>query len=128
MNIGTALVLTALLLAPLTELPAAHLAQPAARHTGSTALFNGKDLTGWQGDTNVWRVRDGVIAGGSLAGNPQNEFLATRRNYRDFVLRYESKVVATGKYNSGVQFRSVRITQPPNGNCRAFTETVTILS
>lgn len=81
---------------------------------GAQSLFNGKDLTGWQGNTNVWRVLDGAIVGGSLAGNPRNEFLATQRTCRDFVLRYESKVVATGSFNSGVQFRSVRISQPPN--------------
>ena len=51
---------------------------------------------------------------GSLDGNPRNEFLATKRTYRDFVLRYESKVVAPGNFNSGVQFRSVRIAKPPN--------------
>jgi hypothetical protein len=81
---------------------------------GEQSPFNGKDLTGWQGNTNVWRVQDGALVGGSLAGNPRNEFLATERSYRDFVLRYESKVVAPGNFNSGVQFRSVRITQPPN--------------
>ena len=40
-------------------------------------LFDGHSLTGWEGNTNVWRVRDGLIVGGSLDGNPQNEFLAT---------------------------------------------------
>lgn len=77
-------------------------------------LFNGKDLTGWEGNTNVWRVQDRAITGGSLRGNPRNEFLTTKKTYRDFILRYESKVVATNNFNSGVQFRSVRIPNPPN--------------
>ena len=75
----------------------------------------GASLAGWEGDTNVWRVRDGVIIGGSMNGNPQNEFLATLRSYTNFVLRLEYKLVGTeGFVNSGVQFRSVRLSHPPN--------------
>ncbi|MDO8542634.1 MAG: DUF1080 domain-containing protein [Opitutaceae bacterium] len=78
-------------------------------------LFNGSDLAGWDGDPAVWRVRDGVMVGGSLEGNPRNEFLATKRTYRNFVLRVEYKLVGTeGFVNGGVQFRSVRVKQPPN--------------
>jgi hypothetical protein len=28
-----------------------------------TPLFNGKDLTGWDGDARFWSVQDGVIVG-----------------------------------------------------------------
>lgn len=79
------------------------------------ALFNTTDLTGWEGDPGVWRVRDGAIIGGTLEGNPRNEFLATTRPYRNFVLRLEYRLTGTeGFVNGGVQFRSVRIKQPPN--------------
>ncbi len=78
-------------------------------------LFNGRDLSGWAGDPAVWRVQDGVIVGGSLEGNPRNEFLATKGSHRNFVLRLEYKLVGTeGFVNGGVQFRSVRVKQPPN--------------
>jgi HEAT repeat protein len=78
-------------------------------------LFDGRSLQGWEGNTNVWRVRDGVIIGGFLAGNPKNEFLATTRSYSNFVLRLEYKLVGIeGFINSGVQFRSVRVSDPPN--------------
>ena len=103
-------------------------AQPAKTKAGKNAgvavvaappepgvLFNGKDLANWDGDPGVWRVRDGVIVGGSLAGNPRNEFLATTRSFRNFALRVEYKLTGTeGFVNGGVQFRSVRIAQPPN--------------
>jgi HEAT repeat protein len=83
--------------------------------SGSPGLFNGRDLGGWDGDPAVWRVQDGAIVGGSLDGNPRNEFLATTRGYRNFVLRLEYKLVGTeGFVNGGVQFRSVRVAQPPN--------------
>lgn len=79
-------------------------------------LFDGKTLAGWEGETNkVWRVRDGVIVGGSLEGNPRNEFLATLKSYKNFHLRLEYKLVGTqGFVNGGVQFRSQRIPNPPN--------------
>src|SRR5262245_5068969 len=40
------------------------------------ALFDGKTLDGWEGDTaKTWRVEDGAIAGGSLDTEvPRNEF------------------------------------------------------
>ena len=79
------------------------------------ALFDGHSLAGWEGNTTVWRARDGVIMGGSLAGNPRNEFLTTTRSLTNFILRLEYKLVGTdGFVNSGVQFRSVRIKQPAN--------------
>ncbi len=79
-------------------------------------LFDGKSFDGWEGETNkVWRIRDGVILGGSLEGNPRNEFLATRKAYKHFHLRFDYKLVGTqGFVNGGVQFRSRRIANPPN--------------
>lgn len=39
------------------------------------SLFDGKTFKGWNGETSkVWRIIDGAIVGGSLEGNPQNEF------------------------------------------------------
>jgi hypothetical protein len=81
----------------------------------TTSLFDGKSLDGWEGDTKVWRVVDGVIVGGSLQGNPRNEFLTSTKSYTNFVLKLEYKLVGTeGFINSGVQIRSRRIPQPPN--------------
>ena len=79
------------------------------------SLFDGQSLAGWEGETNkVWRVRNGVIAGGSLDGNPRNEFLATLKSYKNFHLRLDYKLTGTqGFVNSGVQFRSQRIANPP---------------
>ena len=79
------------------------------------ALFDGQTLAGWEGDTNVWRVRDGIIIGGSLQGNARNDFLATTRAWTNFVLHLEYKLVGTeGFVNGGVQFHSLRTPQPPN--------------
>jgi len=88
----------------------------AALHAQPVPLFDGQSFHGWEGDTHtVWRIRDGVILGGSMEGNPRNEFLATTRSYKNFHLRLEYRLVGTeGFVNGGVQFRSVRIADPPN--------------
>lgn len=96
-----------LILSCLLALPA--LAAPVS-------LFDGKSFKGWEGETNkVWRIVDGTIVGGSMEGNPQNEFLATKKQYRNFHLKLEYKLTGTeGFVNGGVQFRSLRIPEPPN--------------
>ena len=78
-----------------------------ADEEGFVPLFNGKDLTGWEGDAKVWIVEDGVLIGRS-AGIRHNTFLATTKTYGDFVLRFEIRLVGN-KGNSGCQFRSKRV-------------------
>ncbi len=96
-------------------LPLVLIAGCAAPGGSSAPIFDGKSLEGWEGDLKVWRVEDGAILGGSMEGNPRNEFLTTKRAYSDFVLRLEYKLVGTqGFVNGGVQVRSVRIQKPPN--------------
>ncbi len=88
------------------------LALPAPQ---AVSLFDGKSLDGWEGDEKVWKVVDGTICGGSLEGNKQNEFLTTKKSYKDFVLKLEYKLTGTeGFINSGVQIRSRRTQKPPN--------------
>ncbi len=70
-------------------------------------LFNGKDLTGWEGNLELWSVKDGVLVGTS-PGLKENHFLATTAEYGDFELRFEVKLHVP-EANSGVQFRSQRL-------------------
>jgi hypothetical protein len=74
-------------------------------------LFNGKDLTGWEGDEKTWRIEDGAIAGGSLeAVVPRNEFLCTTKSFDHFELTVKFKLLGDkDKANGGVQFRTKRI-------------------
>jgi len=91
----------------------ANLCAAAQATAASVSLFDGKTLAGWEGNLAVWRVQDGTITGGSMEGNPRNEFLATTKPYHNFVLRLEYRLVGKeGFINSGVQFRSKRIAQP----------------
>lgn len=80
-------------------------------------LTDGRTFDGWDGDTNVtWRIEDGAFVGGYLDRRvPRNEFLASTRNFTNFVLRLKFKLIGTeGFINSGVQIRSQRLDQPPN--------------
>ncbi len=81
------------------------------------SLFDGKTFTGWEGDTlNTWRIEDGAIVGGSLTEMvPHNDFLVTTRSYGNFILKLKIKLTGKeGFINSGIQFRSERLTDPPH--------------
>lgn len=76
------------------------------------SLFNGKDLTGWEGDPRLWSVRDGVIHGETTAENPAhgNTFLICQNGSTgDFELRLAFRCSAAN--NSGIQYRSRHIAQ-----------------
>jgi len=69
------------------------------------ALFNGKNLDGWEqhSGTAKYRVEDGCIVGTTVA-NTGNSFLCTKKTYGDFIFEFEFLVAR--EMNSGVQFRS----------------------
>lgn len=70
------------------------------------SLFNGKDLSGWDGSPDFWSVKDGVITGQTTADNPTkgNTFLIWRDGkVDDFELRLSYRIVGG---NSGIQYRS----------------------
>src|SRR5262245_21290008 len=69
-------------------------------------LFNGKDLTGWDGNPKLWSVEDGAIVGRTTADAPidKNTFLIWRDGEPgDFLLKLQYQVKDG---NSGVQYRS----------------------
>jgi len=77
-----------------------------------TSLFNGKDLTGWDGDPRLWSVRNGAIRGETTAENPANgnTFLIWKDGVtRDFELRLSFRCTAAN--NSGIQYRSTHVTE-----------------
>ncbi len=74
-------------------------------------LFDGKTFNGWEGNLKIFRIQDGAIVGGSLKEKVvQNEFLCTKQEYSDFVLRLKFKLLGDPKgANAGIQFRTQRI-------------------
>jgi len=85
---------------------------PPAEHADMQVLFNGKDLTGWDGDPRLWSVKDGVIHGETTAEKAAqgNTFLIWKNGkLKDFDLRLSFRCSATN--NSGIQYRSKHITE-----------------
>jgi hypothetical protein len=76
------------------------------REAGFVQLFDGKTLTGWDGNPKFWSVVDGAIVGRTTPDNPTqgNTFLIWRQGLLcDFELRLSWKIEGG---NSGVQYRS----------------------
>ena len=77
---------------------------------GMKSIFNGKDLSGWDGDPRLWSVRDGVIHGETTPENVAagNTFILWKDGtVKDFDLRLSFRCNATN--NSGIQYRSKHI-------------------
>ena len=79
-------------------------------------IFNGKDLTGWEGNKDLWSVKDGTITGITPPdpANPakgilkHNTFLVWKGGtVADFELTFQYRIE---KGNSGVQYRSKELT------------------
>ncbi len=74
---------------------------------GFVPMFNGKDLTGWEGLPGWWEVRDGAIVAESTADKPSPTHYLYWKNGEpaDFDLRVRYRISGKGG-NSGIQFRS----------------------
>jgi hypothetical protein len=83
-----------------------------AAEPGFQSLFNGKDLTGWDGLKEFWSVRDGAITGQTTLAHPlkSNTFLIWQDGeVRNFELRLSFKLTGQNEKNfgnSGIQYRS----------------------
>jgi hypothetical protein len=81
----------------------------AEEEPGFASLFDGKTLSGWEGKSQFWSVRDGAITGETTKENPTkgNTFLIWRKGtLKDFELRLQFRLVG---HNSGIQYRSVEL-------------------
>ena len=79
---------------------------PLCAQQAAKEIFNGKDLTGWKGNTELWSVEDGSITGKTTAEKPLkfNTFLIWEGKVSNFELEFDYKIGKEG--NSGVQYRS----------------------
>lgn len=82
-------------------------------------LFNGKNLDGWKevNGTAIYDAKNGMITGTSVSGS-QNSFLATEKDYGDFILELELKLDAAMNY--GIQFRSESKPDYNNGRVHGY--------
>ncbi|HTU88651.1 MAG TPA: DUF1080 domain-containing protein [Gemmataceae bacterium] len=70
-----------------------------------STFFNGKDLSGWEGLTKYWSVKDGALVGYTPEDPKHNTFLCSKKKYGDFELKFKVRL-KDGIGNSGVQIRS----------------------
>ena len=111
-------ILCALLTGALT-CAAAFNASAADAEEGFQSMFNGSDLTGWDGNPELWSVKDGAIMGRTTVEHPAkgNTFLIwTNGSPADFEMRTSFRITPnnnTGFANSGIQYRS-KVLDPAN--------------
>jgi hypothetical protein len=91
----------------------------AKNKNGWQSLFNGKDLTGWHqlNGKAKYHVENGEIVGTTVANTP-NSFLATDKDYGDFIL--ELDLLVENEMNSGIQFRSISKPDVMNGRVHGY--------
>jgi len=91
----------------------------ADSEAGFQSMFNGHDLTGWDGNPQLWSVKAGAIMGRTTLEHPAkgNTFLIwTNGAPADFEMRATFRITSNndkGFANSGIQFRS-KILDPTN--------------
>jgi hypothetical protein len=82
-----------------------------AESDGMTSIFNGKDLSGWDGDSRLWSVKDGAIHGettDAVKANGNTFLIWKEGRLKDFELRLSFRCSVSN--NSGIQYRSKHIT------------------
>ena len=82
-------------------------------------LFNGKDLQGWKqlNGKASYTIANGEIIGTTVSNEP-NSFLATEKNYGDFILELE--LLVDNSMNSGIQIRSESTSDYQNGRVHGY--------
>ena len=86
------------------------LALPSVAADKPIRLFDGKTFAGWEGNEQSFRLEQGAIVGGTLKARiPRNEFLCTKKTYKNFILTLEVKLLGGPKANAGIQIRTKRI-------------------
>jgi hypothetical protein len=87
---------------------------------GFTALFNGKDFTGWHTPSLVreyWSIEDGVLKSPGLL-KQWGADLATKKHYRDFILMLDFRMPTIS--DSGINFRRLIPEIPGFGDQEQF--------
>jgi hypothetical protein len=80
---------------------------------GFQPIFDGKTLTGWEGDSKYWRAESGVLIGEITPATviKSNTFIIwTAGRPQDFELKLDYRITAAG--NSGINYRSARVPDP----------------
>lgn len=98
------------------------LAAPPPELKNPKPLFDGKMLAGWEcaPAPNLFRVEEcALTAGNEIDHIKRNDFLASTRDYTNFIIRFKIKLTGKeGFINSGFQIRSQRV--PNSGEMKGY--------
>lgn len=86
-----------------------------ASEEGFVQIFDGESLSGWEGDTSLWRVENGSLVGEIKPGNSlkNNSFIVWQGGTPgDFELTAEFRISEGG--NSGINYRSEMLEDVPH--------------
>ena len=81
----------------------APIVPPREGKSETIQLFNGKNLDGWEGHTDLWSVQDGVIVAKNTQPIKVSTYLQTKRKFSDFRLTATVKLVQS-EMHSGIAF------------------------
>ena len=82
----------------------APVVKPREGKNETVKLFDGKSLEGWEGYTDLWSVKDGVIIGKNTTPLKYSTYLLTKNKYSDFRLTFAFKLLEGSEMHSGVSF------------------------
>lgn len=91
---------------------------PRAGKSETVTLFNGKNLDGWEGYSDLWSVVDGVIVGKNSEPVVVSTYLVSKRKFTDFQLKFAAKLVRS-EMHSGVALWGRVDPDAPPANQRA---------
>lgn len=79
---------------------------------GWRPVFNGKDLDGWVVQTNYWKVDAGGVLHGFTPGEPEHHYIYTAKDYDDFELHADVKLVEIIPVSASASHRRALTTCP----------------
>jgi len=85
----------------------APVVKPREGKNETIKLFDGKTLDGWEGYTDLWSVKDGVIVSKNTEPLKFSTYLLTKNKYSDFRLTFACKLLPGSEMHSGVCFWGV---------------------
>ncbi len=82
----------------------APVVKPREGKTETLKLFDGKSLDGWEGYSDLWSVKDGVIVAKNTDPLKYSTYLLTKQKFTDFRLTFACKLLPGSEMHSGVSF------------------------
>src|SRR5215208_5163614 len=82
----------------------APVVQPREGKSETIHLFDGKTLNGWEGYSDLWSVKDGVITGKNKEPLKYSTYLWTKDKYSDFRIIFGFRLGEEEEMHSGLAF------------------------